>query len=282
MGSGSYDYGQREVRAQTYYQGKSQKELFSAKMHKDMNPKFISIRECRFSEEHPEAFPIILGLDVTGSMGRIPHELIQNSLPSVIKGLQEAGIASPQVCFVGVGDHFTDRAPLQIGQFEASDELMDKWLKNIYLEGNGGGNNGESYHLAWYFGGFMTSTDYHEKLGKKGVLITIGDEPLHDSLKKDFLSEILDNRDISELSVVEILDKAKESFDVYHIGLNDRGSAYWTELLGRNYLRSTKNIDEIVKTIVEATTRSYKNQTISETTTKPEVVSLTKEEPEIL
>lgn len=38
------------------------------------------IRECRDSEEHPESLPIIIALDVTGSMGMVPHSLITGGL----------------------------------------------------------------------------------------------------------------------------------------------------------------------------------------------------------
>lgn len=41
----------------------------------------VGVRECRDSEEHPETTPIIIALDVTGSMGRIPHDLVKNQLP---------------------------------------------------------------------------------------------------------------------------------------------------------------------------------------------------------
>ncbi len=36
---------------------------------------------------------------------------------------------------------------------------MEHWLKNIYLEGCGGGNSGEDYSLAWYIAAYKTKTD---------------------------------------------------------------------------------------------------------------------------
>ena len=47
----------------------------------------------------------ILALDVTGSMGSIPHYLVKDGLPNIMDGLIKKGIADPQVLFMGIGDH---------------------------------------------------------------------------------------------------------------------------------------------------------------------------------
>lgn len=53
--------------------------LFSAtKMADDMNPKNIVIRESRDSENHPNSTPIIIALDVTGSMGPVLRSVVEN------------------------------------------------------------------------------------------------------------------------------------------------------------------------------------------------------------
>ena len=53
----------------------STQELFKRNhLHKDLNPKNI-IRECLDTEEHPETIPVILALDVTGSMGSAAVEV---------------------------------------------------------------------------------------------------------------------------------------------------------------------------------------------------------------
>ena len=121
--------------------------------------------------------------------------------------------------FLGIGDHECDRSPLQVGQFEADDELMDKWLKSIYLEGGGGGNGGESYLLAWAFAARQTLLDA-TKRGKKGFLFTIGDEPNLTSLPVDAQKEIFGpNGDYKNVSDMELYAEASKTYEVYHINI---------------------------------------------------------------
>ncbi len=89
-----------------------------------MDPKGLKVRECRDSGDHPDALGIMFALDVTGSMGDIPHLLAKEELPKLMKLLTACGIADPQVLFMAVGDATSDRAALQVGQFESTAELM--------------------------------------------------------------------------------------------------------------------------------------------------------------
>ena len=153
MGSGSFNLMSSRSRT-VEYREKSREEVFYRKrIDPEMNPLGIKLREARDSEdEHPESFPIIIALDETGSMGHIPELMIKEILPDIMEGIINAGVKDPQICFMGIGDcNFGEEAPLQVGQFESSDELMEKWLTKIFLEGRGGGNGHESYQLAWYF-----------------------------------------------------------------------------------------------------------------------------------
>lgn len=220
-----------------------------------MDPRNVAIRESRDSAEHPNSFAVVIGLDITGSMGSIPHYLLATGLPHIMETIFQAGEKDPQILFTAIGDQFTDRAPLQVGQFESSDELLEKWLKDTYVEGGGGGNGGESYHLAWYFAGKHTSIDCFEKRGRKGLLFTIGDEAVHNTLSEDEIRGIMGDGIFQSNSAAQLLEKARETYDVYHIhcGFTASGSADhvkngWKELMGENVLMA-KSKEDVAKLI---------------------------------
>ena len=175
MGGGRFSNdAYKKLRKTKDYSNKSREEIFTSRnIDAEMDPTKALVRESRDSEEHPETVSIIVALDVTGSMGFVPEHIVKEALPDLIGSLMEAGIEDPQVLFLGIGDFIYDAAPLQVGQFESSAELLDRWLTRVYLEGGGGGNNQEGYNLAHLFAARHTSIDCWEKRKQKGFLFTI-------------------------------------------------------------------------------------------------------------
>ena len=258
MGGGFYSVDRAAARSYSY-KTQSREQIFS---NRHIDPLMViknKVRESCDSEEHPNSYPIIIGLDVTGSMGQVPENLIKEAFPEIMKTIQEKGVEHAQICFLGIGDHYTDEAPIQVGQFETSDELTEKWLKAIYIEGGGGGNNGESYHLAWYFAAFHTKIDSFEKRGIKGTLITIGDEPCHKSIGGSEIKSLFGEGE-KEMTATELLAAAQKKWDVYHINVNDWSSdgygspRKWRELIGDHLALSesmeSKEIGDIISSIV--------------------------------
>lgn len=258
MGGGAYSYSDssaRRVTLGTYTNSIEQNfpQQKERKAHHTMKPQGITLRESRDSEIHPTSFPIILGLDLTGSMHHIPEDLIKDGLPTMISNIIQGGVASPALLFLGIGDHETDKEPLQVGQFESGDKELDLWLGRTYLEGGGGGNSGESYGLAHYFAANFCKTDSFEKRGKKGLLITIGDEPNLKTYPSNALKYIMGSEQASTYSDVELYEAACKEWEVFHI--NPRASralcnAYWSNLLGQNYIQ-TDDFREIPKIITK-------------------------------
>lgn len=261
MGSTRYNLDNRTVRAKkSGYATKAVNDIFTQnkerRAHSSMNPNGVAFREARDSEVHPNSFPIILALDVTGSMGHIPHELIKEGLPKLMGGIIQGGVPDAALLFLGIGDHECDRYPLQIGQFESGDEELDLWLTRTYIESGGGGNAGESYLLAWYFAAFHTRTDAFEKRKKKGLLFTVGDEPNLKSLPAPAIKEIMGSGQHSYTDM-ELLAEAQKRYEIFHISVlhsyrAETAEASWKQILGENCISVTdyKTIPDVIKSIV--------------------------------
>ena len=241
MGGGNYSSMARASAGTTqkFSAAPAQENFQSRGINEGMNPMLATLRESRDSEEHPTSIPIIIGLDVTGSMGRIPQHLIGEGLPHMMDMIQEAGVDHAQVMFSAVGDHKSDQAPLQVGQFETSDALMDHWLTKVYLEGNGGGNGGESYSLVWHYAAAYTQHDHWDKRKQKGILITIGDECCHEEITT---RGIFPNAESKRIFTLDALKAAQEHYHVYHLNMSDSSNwgqrvephKYWGAVLGDN------------------------------------------------
>jgi len=263
MGHGSYSTVARSLRATAVgYDTQSAQEIFKQKdINNAMTPFGLEIRESRDSVEHPNSLAIIIALDVTGSMGSVPYYLVKEGLPTIVQMIIDAGFPDPQILFLGIGDHECDRAPIQVGQFESSDELMDKWLTTIWLEGGGGGNLGESYHLAWYVGANYTDIDCFKKRGQKGFLFTIGDEPVLSSLPIGAIKSMFGPGQYATYSAEALLDAAAELYHTYHIHIKSTRSGQrqtvidgWHQLFSDNLLIANHKEDVIAliaKTVVD-------------------------------
>ncbi|MHB8417300.1 MAG: VWA domain-containing protein [Myxococcales bacterium] len=216
-------------------------ELFAqTSCHPLMNPKGVLVRECRDAPDHPASLGIAFALDVTGSMGDIPKALATVQLPKFMKLLFDCGIADPQVLFLAVGDAYSDRAPLQVGQFESTAELMDQWLTRSFLEGGGGGSGEESYELALYFLAQHTEMDCAVKRKKRGYVFVTGDELPYPTLPSAVTEAVLGDRLDDELKVEEIVAELQKTFCPFFVipdlARRRRCEQRWRELLGDNVL----------------------------------------------
>ena len=134
----------------------SNQDMFKARnIDSALDPKNV-IRECCDTEEHPNTIPVILALDVTGSMGQAAVE-VAKKLNVIMTKLYEK-VTDVEFLIMGIGDLACDSCPIQASQFE-SDIRIAEQLDKIYFEFGGGGNSYESYTAAWYFGSRHTKLD---------------------------------------------------------------------------------------------------------------------------
>ena len=277
MGSGVYCSTARSYRADLLgYATKSAHEIFTSRaIQNAMNPNGVLLREARDSADHANSLPIIIALDVTGSMGTVPHHLVKSGLPTMMQKIIDAGIPDPQVLFLAVGDHECDQSPLQVGQFESSDALLDKWLTDVYLEGGGGSNAGESYLLPWFFADKYVETDNLDKRKQKGFLFTIGDEPTLKDLPKSAQKKIMGDGQYQDETAASLLEKAQKKFNVYHIHIREThaGSKQstidgWQQLIGENLIvaQSKDQVPGIIADIVSKNNGAKAQSTASTNT----------------
>lgn len=223
----------------------------SHELDKALDPKNV-IRECCDSDEHPNSFPVILALDVTGSMGSTAIK-IQKQLNPIMQKLYES-VKDIEIAVMAIGDLSYDDAPIQISQFESDIRIADN-LDKIYFEDGGGGNNFESYTAAWYVGSRMTKLDCWKR-GKKGVIITMGDEPINPYLPKHQLCESVGAEMQDDINTKDLYEEVKSKYDVYHICVEshcypnqDYNFKSFSDVIGpQNVFRS--NVEDIQDKII--------------------------------
>lgn len=235
----------------------------SMMLNEQLNPKNV-IRECCNSEEHPNTIPVILALDVTGSMGDACQETAE-ALGVIMEQLYKK-FKDIEIMVMGIGDLAYDKAPIQISQFE-SDVRIAEWLDKIYMEHGGGGNSYESYTAAWYMGLRHTKLDAYDKQGRKGIIITMGDEPLNPYLPEFELSNVTGDSLQGDIETKDLFKEASEKFDIYHIAVDSPQDSYsfyakrikesFGNLLGQRLMIST--IGKLGDTICDCIANSVDN-----------------------
>lgn len=236
----------------------STQEFYKAsRLDKALDP-YKVMRECCDTEEHPETIPVIFGLDVTGSMGS-SLELVAKKLNEIMTRIYQE-VKDVEFMIMGIGDLYCDNAPIQISQFE-SDIRIAEQLEKVYFERGGGGNGYESYTAAWYMGSRHCKLDCWKR-GKKGIIITLGDEPLNPYLPKAALNAATGDSVEADVETKNLYNEVIEKFDVYHLVVTDGGSSYqwhkryietsWTEYLDEEHLKYAKidNLAEMVSEII--------------------------------
>lgn len=250
-----HDYS-RTTKSNTRAQNFSRSQI-----HPTFDPRGITVRESRDSDEHPESTAIILGLDVTGSMGMIAEHIAKEALGPLMLGIYEKKpVHDPQILVMGIGDVIYDDAPLQASQFE-SDIRIGQQLRDLWLESGGGGNNSESYSLPWYFAAKHTSIDCFEKRGKKGYLFTFGDEMVPGDLTPHQINEVFGYSSQAKYSAKELYEEASKKYDVFHIiveqgnyarSAGERVKNDWRELMGYHavLLDEYRYLSEVIISVI--------------------------------
>jgi hypothetical protein len=177
----------------------------SGKNLKDLIPAHVSTK----SES-----PLVIACDVTGSMGEWPA-VIFSKLPYLeLEGKEYLG-PSMEISFAAVGDAYCDNYPLQVRPF-ASGKDLEKRLKELIIEGGGGGQVMESYDLA----GLYYARNAGMPNAIKPIFIYIGDEMLYDNVAEDQAKDVARTITNGRMTSRQVIEELKNKFSVYLIRKN--------------------------------------------------------------
>lgn len=228
------------------------------------------MRECCDNDEHPNTVPVILGLDVTGSMGDAAVE-VAKQLNVIMTKLYEQ-ITDVEFMIMGIGDLSYDNCPIQISQFE-SDIRIAEQLDKLYFEFGGGGNGFESYTVAWYMGSRHTKLDCLSR-GKKGIIITIGDEQLNPYLplrgRYCGLEDATGDKLQADIETKDLYKETSKKFNIYHLDVQHgrRWDEDEIETSFKKYLKDDHfrrvSMDSIANEIVDIVVSEVKNNKTEE------------------
>lgn len=264
MGGGSWSTQDWDNYSKTHIKSKATvDEIYSKKLKDNLNPNGVKFRESRDSEDNSRSTPIILALDVTGSMDKVLDSIAREGLNKMITEIyNRKPVTNPHICVMGIGDANCDDAPLQVTQFEADIRIAEQ-LKDIYFEKGGGGNNSESYHLSWYFAAFHTKIDSFEKRNEKGFLFTIGDERTPPVLTKEQIERVLGYKPEKNYSAGELFDIASKKYHIFHLIIKegwhythypDKVEEAWKRLLSQHAILVDDHtkLGEIIVSILQS------------------------------
>lgn len=265
MGGGTYSRESWTATASTRSM-LGEREIFKQQklghIHKSLDPRNIKVRESRDSQDSPQAVPVLLACDGTGSMGSYAVYLAKEGIGQLVgKLLDRRPIPYPHIAFSMIGDAIAgDAAPLQVSQFEA-DNRIDQIVEDFWIEKRGGGNNSESYDLPWYFAAKFVESDAWDKRQQKGYIFTYGDEPApHFKYGTRTLQRVFGDRVQGPIRSSQMLDMAQEKFRVFHViieqgncGRDPSTKRTWQKLLGANalFLDDHKALPDLVVAAME-------------------------------
>jgi hypothetical protein len=260
MGGGSFDVSSYRSYTNSVASKPIDQVFTNRAIDADLDPKNIKIRESCDSPDSPEATPIIVSVDVTGSMGHIAEKIAKGGLGTLFQGiLDRKPVQYPHLMFMANGDAWSDTYPLQVSQFEADNRIVDQ-LTKIFIESNGGGNQTESYDLPWHFAAHYTKIDSMIKRGKRGYLFTIGDELAPTVITREGLKKTYGRAFEADAPSKLSLEEARRKYDVFHVIIEegdyashnlDKTRKSWKDVLGQHVI-SLSDYNLVAETIVSA------------------------------
>jgi hypothetical protein len=255
--SGDYDPGPWTSVAHDFTDARKSYDVHVGRSYDDAKSKKVS-KTARI-EKHiktKSSAPVVIVADVTGSMGEWPA-VIFSKLPYLdVEGKEYLG-KDMEISFAAVGDVFSDDYPLQVRPFSSGLDLKDR-LAELIIEGNGGGQERESYDMAALY--YARNCDMPNAV--RPILIFIGDEGIYDFVAADHAKNLCEAT-VEKLSIAQLFDELKQKFAVYLVrkpysassdssGMSPtdkRIQGQWEELLGADHVCMLPEAQRVVDVI---------------------------------
>ncbi len=214
------------------------------------DPRYIGTRECFDSDDHPNSTPIVVGLDVTASMGYLAVKVAIEALNELIMKLYSTNsVEDPALLCAAYGDYH-DTSPLQVTQFE-SDIRISEQLLDLYFENGGQGQVVPT--CLWHFLANHTNIDAIKKRNQKGFVFTIGDGA---EIRKDISPAITIHRVMGDKSNAsspeDVLKEAEKKFHLFHIMI-DGDNPYNRQLMNGHAMTIHKTDIDLIPQIIIST-----------------------------
>ena len=187
-------------------------------------------------------------------MKRVPRIFVEK-LGTLMDQLTKAGyLEHPHILLAAFGDAYSDRASLQVGQYEAGNE-MDTVLSKFYLEGGGGGSGEESSQDLLKFLADTSDLDSIKKRGKKGYLIIVSDEIPYAKVDALSYKDITGIELADDIPTKDVIEELRKKFEIFWI--MPSGTSHWDDAhiistlkgyFGSRYLR-LEDVECITETI---------------------------------
>ncbi len=244
-GKGKYDFGSARARYDSIADKVDGPRVYDKPSAPDLD--LVDPRGKKISSTSEN--PIVLAVDVTGSMDRWPGEIFDR-LPLLYQTLAKYK-EDAEFCFAAIGDAYSDQFPLQVNDFAKGLDL-EKKLKALFPEGNGGGQHSESYELFAYF--MLNHCDTPK--AKSPFLLVFGDEKhyghVNGSQVKHYIGDVVEK----ELEAMQVWKALMNKFNVFYLhkayGRGDEPDvdrevvAYWTETIGKQRIIELPSMERAV------------------------------------
>lgn len=174
--------------------------------------------------------PLIIAVDVTGSMSTWPFEIFDR-LPLLFNTLSQYR-EDLEISFVAIGDGRVDRWPLQATTFASGFDL-EQLLNSLYGEG-AGGDAPESYGL---FAHWVNTHVSVPNIEETPFLIVFGDVWMHPEILTHELQKVLNEAPGTNVDSIKAWKKVTETWNTWFLRRptgkrGDKVDQQWAEAIG--------------------------------------------------